>query len=123
MKYLFACLTLTLAACISAPIDTVKVEGALERQIERVLARHDTYVIADEALSAELAEVALVESDGVRDLAALPEVRRDSLGAALRPVSARHDAYVNADATLEDIERETFLAATEQLGRLLAPPR
>lgn len=119
MKNLLLSLSLLLCACASAPIDLVQTDGAIGRQIERVLARHDAYVGADAALAPEVRAADLAQSDGVRSLAMLGEVRRAALGASLAPVEDRHDAYVRADGSLEPLESETYLASTDQLRRLL----
>lgn len=123
MKNLLIALSLTvLAACVSTPIDTVAVgsDTPMSRQIGRVLERHDAYVKADiELESAAAFEGALAESDSVRTLILLPEVRRDMLGSALAPVMDRHDGYVQKDPALEDIERDSYLASTAQLRQLL----
>lgn len=123
MKTLLIALCLTLGACASPGLDTVSLsdQGPLARQVSRVLARHDAYVIGDLTLPPEEAFAFLAQADGVRSLALLPEVRRDALGAALEPVAARHDAYVAADLSLDDLRRDTYLHATGQLRRLLGP--
>jgi len=121
MKTFLLILSLTLGACISAPIDTVPTDGAMGRQLERVLSRHDAYVQADAALPPAEAELDLAQSAGVRSLAMLGEVRRGALAAALAPVADRHDAYVKDDLTLEQLEVDTYLASTESLRRVLEP--
>jgi hypothetical protein len=113
--------TLTVVSCISAPIDLVPTDGAIGRQVERVLVRHDAYVDADLSIGADSASLAKVQSNAVRSLALLGQVRRSALGLALSPVVERHDAYVAADLTLDDLERATYLASSEQLQRLLGP--
>jgi hypothetical protein len=115
MRNWLIALSLALCACVSAPVDLVKTDGAIGRQIDRVLTRHDLYVQTDPAAPAG----ALAESDAVRSLAMLGEVRRASLGAAFAPVADRHDGYVRADPTLDELELETYLASTSQLRRLL----
>ena len=108
-----------LCACVSTRVDTLKTDGAIGRQIDRVLTRHDVYVEADLSLAPLEADAALAQSDGVRSLAMLGEVRRFALRNALWPVSGRHDDYVRADLGLDELERETYLASSEQLRRLL----
>lgn len=120
MKSLLLSLTLALTACASTP-DLVPTDGAIGRQLERVLSRHDSYVIGDPGLEAANATLFLAEADAVRSLAMFGEVRRDALRGAFAPVASRHDAYVSRDATLDDLRRSTYLAATEQIGRLLSP--
>ena len=120
MKTFLLILSLTLGACISAPIDTVKTDGAMGRQLDRVLVRHDAYVQSDAALSPVEVEADLAQSDGVRSLSMLGEVRRAALAAALAPVVDRHDSYVRDDLTLEQLEVDTYLASTESLRRVLA---
>jgi hypothetical protein len=97
-------------------------DGPLGRQVSRVLNRHDAYVAADADLDEGQVALFMGQSGVARALSLLPEVGRGPLRVALEPIEGRHDAYVRADPGLDDDERATYLASTEQLGRLLAPP-
>ena len=103
-------LTATLTSCVSTPVDIIPTDGAIGRQIERVVARHDTYT-AD--------PVELAQSAAVRSLSFLGSARRSALAAAFAPVADRHDRFVLEDATLEQLEVDTYMASTEGLRRLL----
>jgi len=119
MKLLLAlALTLSFGSCVSTPPDMLATDGALGRQVQRVIARHDDYVLADGALDLRVADEALAQSAALEALVGLPAIARSSLGAALAPVAGRHDAYVRADPQLDELERETFLASTDGLLRL-----
>ena len=119
MKTSLIALSLTLlGACATARPDLVRTDGVAGRQIERVLTRHDDYVLGDAEIAPLAAEEALAQSDAVRSLVLLGEVSPRSLGAVLSPVANRHDDYVRADPELDVVARETYLASTEQLRRL-----
>lgn len=111
-------LALSLGSCVSAPPDLLSTDGALGRQVQRIVSRHDDYVLGDEALDGAAADAALAQSAALEALIGLPDVARVSLGSALAPVAARHDAYVSADPSLDDLEREQFLATSSGLRRL-----
>lgn len=118
MKTLLLSLCLLLGACASNPPDLLSTDGALGRQVERVVNRHDDYVLDDALLSQTEADVALAQSAALESLIGLPDVSRGSLQRALAPVADRHDSYVRADAALDDLERDTYLASTDGLRRL-----
>lgn len=116
---LAATLLLCLTSCVSSGSpDLLKTEGALGRQIQRVVDRHDDYVLADEDIGDILFAEATSQSAELEVLAHLPTVSRSALRGALQPVAERHDAYVRQDPVLDELERETYLATTEVLMRL-----
>ncbi len=119
MRLISIALSFLLCSCISVPVDMIRTDGAIGRQLERVLSRHDAYVGGDVLLEEGVRAEELAESDAVRSLCILGEVRRAALGAAFAPVSARHDWYVLNDLTLEELAVDTYLASSEQLRRLL----
>lgn len=118
MRTWLIALSLTLCSCVSLAPDTVQTDGALGRQVARVIERHDSYVLGDEALTQAQADAALADSAALELLVGLPEVSRSALRGALAPVAARHDSYVRADASLEADERAQYLATTDVLRRL-----
>ena len=113
-------LVLAPLACVAVPVDMVQTDGALGRQVERMLQRHDSYVLDDVSLAPEAADEALEQAGAVKALMALPEVRRAALRGAVLPVADRHDAYVRADVALDQLEVETYLGSTDSLRRFLA---
>jgi hypothetical protein len=116
----FAACALLLGSCLTAPeAITLETDGALRRQVERLVDRHDGYVLSDLEISLEVQRAALGESAALEALVALPQVSRGALGVALQPVADRHDAYVRADTRLDaDLEAATYLATSAQLRRL-----
>lgn len=118
---LLALLPLSLTgACIALAPSTVPTDGAMGRQIDRLVERHDEYVLGDVILDPAAIEAALAESRDLRALASLGSVERSTLRASVAPVAARHDVYVQADASLDAEQRATYLATTAQLARVLS---
>jgi len=107
-----------LFSCASTRPDALSTDGALGRQVQRVVDRHDGYVLDDGSLEPAQSDAALAESAALEAIVGLPEVLRASLRSALAPVAARHDSYVRADEGLDELERETYLASTDGLRRL-----
>ena len=120
MKTWLISLVLTLTSCMALSPETLPTDGPLGRQIQRVLSRHDSYVLGDLALADAAQEVALAQSAALDAIAGLPEVSRTALQVALEPVADRHDGYVRADSALDDLERQTYLGSTDSLRRLVA---
>lgn len=112
-------LTFSLGSCISVQPDTLATDGPLGRQVQRLVSRHDDYVLGDDTLPGTATDAALAESAGLEALMGFPSVARTSLAAALEPVASRHDAYVRADPVLDELEREMFLATSDGLLRLV----
>lgn len=111
-------IALSVVACVAAPL-FLETEGALRRQVERVVDRHDAYVSADASLSEDAKQLDLQQSADVRMLISLPEVGAGTLKGALRPVMDRHDAYVYEDASLDELDRSQYLATTAGLREML----
>lgn len=123
MKSILIALTLALLpACATTAPDVLQTEGALARQVGRLVDRHDGYVLSDDTLSSEVSDALLSQSAALETLVGLPTLSRGSLRAALLPVADRHDNYVRSDAALDDLERETYLASAEGLRRLAGGP-
>jgi len=114
-------LTFSLGSCVDLKPDVLPTDGALGRQVERVVHRHDDYVLADLSLSQAESEADLAQSAGLQALVGLPEVSRAAFRAAFLPVADRHDGYVRSDSVLDSLERETYLASTDGLRRLAGP--
>jgi hypothetical protein len=111
-------LCLSLGSCVALKPDVLPTDGALGRQVQRVVQRHDDYVLGDLSLDRAASDAALGESAALQVLVGLPEVSRSVFRSVLAPVASRHDAYVRADPSLDDLERETYLASTDGLRRL-----
>lgn len=106
-------------ACASMP-EMIPMEPSVQRSMERVIGRHDLYVLADAELSEEARDLALDQSAGAYTLTALPQVSGQALQQAMAPVMDRHDAYVQADPELDELERDIYLGSTASLRRLFA---
>lgn len=118
MKKLILALPLLLASCIGTP-GTIPMADPVVRTIERVLDRHDAYVIEDLSLAPLTRDQWLADSASVRmivgEFAELtPEVYITLLDAPL----ARHDAYVRMDMDLDGMEMDIYLESTERLRQL-----
>lgn len=110
--------TICTAACVSTPPDMLATDGAVGRQIARVVARHDDYVLADLDIAPEAQQSYLASSKVLEALAGLPAVSRSGLRRAVEPVARVHDEYVRTDPTLDLDLQATYLASTDQLLRL-----
>ena len=117
-RALFAAPILALAACMSTP-EIVATEGALGRQVDRVVERHNAYVVADEDMPELEAINAMADAQRAAELADMPEVNLVVLGEALDPVMIRHDSYVQSDPELDELERGVYLGSTAALRNLL----
>lgn len=119
LKTLLAPLVLTvLAACPSVPY-MLEVDGALLRTTERVILRHDDYVLADQDLTAPQVSSALAESQALSILLKSSPAPASMLQGLLAPVANRHDSYVSV-LELDALVRDIYLGDTESLRSLLS---
>lgn len=121
MKNFFLSIALAVVAACStmAPV-LVPTEGAVLRQVERVVERHDAYVRADDVLTSIMIQSHLDQSEAVRKLMASPGgVSASMLAPRLAPVLDRHDHYISFDGTLDELTRDTYLGTTSGLRALL----
>lgn len=118
MKKLLLALPLVLAACVVTP-GTIPMADPVVRTIERVLDRHDAYVVADQDIAPLTRDQWLADTSSVRMVVnefteLTPEVYMTLLDAPL----ARHDAYVRMDMALDGMEMDIYLESTERLRQL-----
>jgi hypothetical protein len=125
MKTVFAIMALTIGACLTPPGPvTLETEGALTRQVTRVVSRHDVYVASDTLLNDEQRKRYNDESrEALNFVSDNPQVTADLLGIKLVPVLDRHDAYVYLDESLDELERGVYLGSTAELRSLLSRSR
>lgn len=122
MKKLLMAATLAVAmVSCKSPIPPVSTNDAVGRQIARVVARHDAYVQADAKLTPEDVAVCLGQSSLVVSIIGdgTVGVSSEVLGPVLMPVLDRHDGYVAADPLLDALTRDTYLASSSGLRRLV----
>lgn len=123
--YLLAFTPIALASCASlgeilapAPV-TIETSGTLGRTAQRILDRHDAYVLHDAELSLSETELAQQESYAASALIehGTPQYPLAVLE-AMEPVADRHDAYVQA-LEADPLIRDIFLGDTASLLSLL----
>jgi len=112
---------LTISACsmlsvLSNSVQTSEIASA----VTLVTERHDSYVLADTALSPEARAADLQESAALAGLLQLIQVDRPTFAFRLSPVATRHDAYVEIDAALSPLEQKIYLRTTAELRALAA---
>ena len=117
MKALLALPLLLATACVSP--NTVPVSMPVVRTVERVVSRHDTYVLADVDLSAEERSGALSESAEASSLMVMHEIPLALLHGSLSPVMDRYDAYVLSDIELDSLMRDIYLESSTRLRSLM----
>jgi len=108
-------LSLSASCALLQPADTITVQGAVGRQLERILVRYETYVVNDPGLDDAEEQLYLDDAGVVRQLAMLPQIQRLVLGQAYDPVASRHDLYVMGDVSLDPLDRDTYLLSSDQL--------
>jgi len=121
-RTLSAVAVLTLASCQMVPGPVmIPTQGALTRQVTRVVERHDAYVNADEHLApSERSTYLSQSSDLLSIVVGMPDgIPSSLLESKLYPVMMRHDGYVRVDLSLEPLVAETYLATTDGLRSLL----
>jgi hypothetical protein len=107
-----------LPSCLTIP-STIPLQDPVVRTVERVIARHDIYVMTDMTLPQATIDAYLAESGAVSALLDLDEVSARLLEASIEGVLERHDAYVTLDVTLDDLAREVYLADSVRIQGLL----
>ncbi|MEO0481156.1 MAG: hypothetical protein AAF196_16935 [Planctomycetota bacterium] len=102
-KVLTLLLAFTLGSCAWLSTEQTLAD-VYRRPVTRIVERHDAYVEADEDLSAEESERALLESAALAELFETEEtfIRRPALRARVAPVLDRYEAYVLVDPELDD---------------------
>ncbi len=86
--------------------------------VEKVVARHDAYVIADEALTDDQEAGALGQSAALSQLLQLESIPVSKFKPVALPVLARHDAYIQADESVTEIERRMYMRTSSELRGL-----
>ena len=126
MKHLFLIPVLTfttIAACMALPGSVPVAEGPVARTIERVLSRTEAYMameeppmpIPEDAQGPVSAAIVVA-----RTMLSLPEVSGDTLMFTMDPIMGIHDMLVYEDTSLDELEREIYLADTARLRSLFA---
>lgn len=120
-RNLGAVAVLSLAGCMAPGPVMIPTEGALTRQVERIVLRHDAYVQADARLVEQERSAYLAQSgDALALVQGMPQgVPAQLLYSKLTPVLARHDGYVRVDLSLDPLDGESYLASSEGLKSLM----
>lgn len=112
---------LALVACVYTCTGcSSKVQTSGIRDVtQRVLERHDAYVVADDGLDSSTRAPALGQSSQVRAALEADEVAAKEIEPALLPVLDRHDRYIDADGSLEGVEKRTAKRSSRILRSVL----
>lgn len=121
MKNLFraALVAVLLTASCASTASMIDTTGPFQRTTDRVIDRHDAYVIADEGLTDAQEADALAGSASLAAFLDMSQVQGALLSAALAPVTLRHDIYVTGDVSLDPLERDVYLMDSTRLSALV----
>lgn len=123
MTRLLCAATLAVAACATpemVKLTTAEGPSAFVQLSQKVIDRHDAYVIADSSLDSQSSAALLAESAAADAALAGTQASAFYLSGLLEPVMVRHDAYVQGDASLLQYKRDTYLETSATMRKLLS---